>query len=236
MKPYYEHDGMTIYHADCREVIPLLPADSVDLIVTDPPYGMRWQSGHRRLSFGPIIGDESTEAAVTGLELCVHALKRGRHVYAFGLYELSAGFSKPAVQLVWDKELLSGGDLSIPWASQHEPISFWVNNKDGKLNKRIDGGLTARMRRGSIVRGKRLNSLAIANHPTEKPVDVLRQLIESSSCLYETVLDPFVGCGSTLVAARLEQRQAIGIEIEEKYCEIAAKRLHQGALQLDGAC
>ena len=230
MTPYYSHDGITIYHGDCRDVLPLLQPDSIDLIVTDPPYGIRWQSGFRALKFDPIVGDDSTDAAIAGLTLCVPLLRRSRHVYAFGRYEPPPGMSKPTTELIWDKELLSGGDLSLPWASQHEPISFWVNNKDGKLQKRTDGGLTTRLRRGSIVRSTRLHSLAIANHPTEKPVDVLRQLIESSSCIGETILDPFLGSGSTLVAARLESRDAIGIEIEERYCEIAAHRLAQGAL------
>lgn len=235
MTPYYEHGGITIYHGDCREVLPLLARDSIDLIVTDPPYGIRWQSGFRTLKFDPIVGDDSTEAAITGLTLCVPLLKRGRHIYAFGRYDAPPSMSNPTTELIWDKELFSGGDLSIPWASQHEPISFWVNNKDGKLQKRPDGGLTTRLRRGSIVRGKRLNSLAVANHPTEKPVDVLRQLIESSSCLGERILDPFMGVGSTLVAARLEGREAIGIEIEEKYCELAARRLSQQSLSLEVA-
>ncbi len=234
MKPYYQEDGITIYNGDCRDVLPRLEPDSVDVIVTDPPYGVRWQSGFRALAFDPIVGDESTEAAVSALTMCIPILKRGRHIYAFGRYDLvGVGVSDPATELIWDKEIFSGGDLSLPWASQHEPISFWVNNKDGKLQKRPDGGLTTRLRRGSIVRSKRLNSLAIADHPTEKPVDVLRQLIESSSCLGEMVLDPFAGSGSTLVAARLEGREAIGIEIVEKYCEVAARRLAQRALPLE---
>jgi DNA modification methylase len=235
MKPFYEQSGITIFHGDCREILPTLADDSVDVIVTDPPYGIRWQSGFRTLKFDHIVGDDSTEAAIAGLTLCVRLLKRGRHIYAFGRYASPPSMSTPTTELIWDKELFSGGNLSIPWASQHEPISFWVNNKDGKLQKRPDGGLTTRLRRGSIVRGKRLNSLAVANHPTEKPVDVLRQLIESSSCLGERILDPFMGVGSTLVAARLEARDAIGIEIEEKYCEIAAKRLQQEALPLEVA-
>lgn len=233
MKPYYEHGGITIYHGDCRDVLPTLESDSVDVIVTDPPYGMRWQSNTRKIQFDEIHGDDSTDAAVSALALCIRPLKRGRHMYAFGRYDLSnLSVVSLAVELVWDKGQFSAGNLEIPWGLQHETIQFYVNNKDGKLNKFRHGGLSTRLRRGSVIRSKRIHGMS-EDHPTEKPVDVLRQLIESSSSLYETVLDPFVGCGSTLVAARLEGREAIGIEIEERYCEIAARRLQQDALPLD---
>jgi DNA modification methylase len=72
-------------------------------------------------------------------------------------------------------------------------------------------------------------------HPTEKPVMLLRQLIEASSLHGDVVLDPFLGSGSTVVAARTEGRRAVGIEIEERYCEIAAKRLAQEVLDFGGA-
>lgn len=229
-KPYYAHGGITIYHGDCREVLPSLSPDSIDLIVTDPPYGMKWQSGNRTIPFAQIVGDESTDAAVGGLALCLSLLRRGRHIYAFGRYDLSGlGVAGPA-ELIWDKEIFSAGDLSIPWAMQHEPISFYVNNKDGRLNKTPAGALTTRLRRGSVIRCPRLNGEAISRHPTEKPVKLLRQLIESSSVMDEVVLDPFTGVGSTLVASVLEGRSAIGIELEERYCEIAASRLEQGLL------
>lgn len=233
MKPYYEHAGIALYLADCREVLPTLADDSVDVVVTDPPYGMKWQSNSRTLQFDLIAGDDSTDAAVAALALCVRPLRRGRHMYAFGRYDLS-GLSvvSLAAELVWDKELCSAGNLEIPWGLQHEPIQFYVNNKDGKLNKFRHGGLSTRLRRGSIIRGKRLHG-STAQHPTQKPVDVLRQLIESSSSLYETVLDPFCGSGSTLVAARIEGREAIGIEIDERYCEVAAKRLSQKDLSFE---
>lgn len=232
MNPYYRDDSCTIYHGDCRDILPQLPSDSIDLIVTDPPYGVRWQSGNRTLRFDMIAGDDSTDAAVAGIGLCISLLRRGRHIYAFGKYDLSGlGVAGPA-ELIWDKEIFSAGDLSIPWGSQHETISFYVNNKDGKLNKSPDGALTTRLRRGSVIRCKRLNGEAISRHPTEKPVRLLRQLIESSSIMDETVLDPFMGVGSTLVAASVESRKSIGIELEEKYCEEAAKRLSQQVLAL----
>lgn len=233
MKPYCEAGGVKLYHGDCREILPQLQHDSVDLIVTDPPYGVKWQSGNRRIKFDTIAGDESTEAGIIGIGLSIPLLRRGRHIYAFGRYDLSGlGVAGPA-ELVWDKMIFTAGDLSIPWGTQHEPIEFYVNNKDGKLNKTPDGALTTRLRRGSVLRVPRLNATAIQRHPTEKPVALLRQLIESSSIMGETVLDPFAGSGSTLVAARIEGRQAIGIEIEERYCEEAAKRIDQGALLFD---
>jgi site-specific DNA-methyltransferase (adenine-specific) len=83
-----------------------------------------------------------------------------------------------------------------------------------------------------VLRVPRIIGAACQRHPTEKPVRLIRELIESSSCIDETLLDPFCGVGSALIAARVEGRLAIGIEIEEKYCEIAAKRLAQDVLPL----
>jgi site-specific DNA-methyltransferase (adenine-specific) len=94
------------------------------------------------------------------------------------------------------------------------------------------GKLSARIRRGSVLRARRANADAVTNHPTEKPVSILREMIESSSCLDDVILDPFAGSGSTLVAARMEGRRGIGIELDERYCEIAARRLSQMVLPL----
>jgi len=118
------------------------------------------------------------------------------------------------------------GNLSVPWGPQHEKITF-ATYETSKANRerRGYGKLSARLRKGSVLRCLRHNAGSAKNHPSEKPVDILRQMIESSSVLGECVLDPYMGCGSTLVAAKLEGREGIGIELEEKYCEIAAKRL-----------
>lgn len=205
------------------------------MLVTDPPYGVQWLSNARRFSFDVIAGDDSTEAALAGVALALRALQPYRHVYVFGRFDLSALPLQSTVELVWDKADQSGGDVASPWGMQHEYIQFGVYVPSVVNRGRGKGNLSARLRKGSVICVPRIIGAACQRHPTEKPVRLLRELIESSSCIGETVLDPFAGVGSTLVAARTEDRKAIGIEIEEKYCEIAATRLRQGALDLFGA-
>lgn len=230
MKPYYEHGGITIYHGDCREVLPCLPTDSVDLLVTDPPYGINWKSNQRREKLDGIHGDNSIVIAMRGLNASIRVWRRTRHAYVFGRFDLSTLPVSEPVELIWDKRNMSGGDLSCPWGMEHEYILFFTNCKrDGVDVKR--GGLAARLRKGSVLSFQRITSTQGDLHPTEKPLPLLRELIESSSRIGETVLDPFMGSGSTLKACELEGRNAIGIEIEERYCEIAAKRLSQEVLQ-----
>jgi DNA modification methylase len=226
LTPYYEHGGITIYHGDCREIAPAL--EPVHLIVSDPPYGVDYVNKR----FGAIQGDSSTDVALSGVAAALRVLKDGRHVYLFGRYDLSGlplcGFA----ELIWDKVMHGQGGQHV-WSPQHEYIQFATYRSSAKHRSDGRGNGVARLRRGTVLRSLRPHSRLVKNHPTEKPVDVLRELIESSSRLGETVLDPFAGVGSTLVAAQLEGRNAIGIEIEERYCEIAAKRLSQEVLPLE---
>jgi site-specific DNA-methyltransferase (adenine-specific) len=226
LKPYYDQNGITLYHGDCSEV-----EVRCDLIVTDPPYGKNFKS-----NFGDwkkIVGDaDEAEAKVNITRLIRHALrslKDQRHIYIFGCnVDLQQLPLFGVTELIWDKVNIGMGNLELPWASQHEKILFAAyGHRIGPKAREKRGGLIARMRRGSIVRSLRRNADSAYNHPTEKPVDLLRQLIESSSVMGETVYDPFAGSGSTLIASRLEGRIAIGCEIEEKYCEIAVKRFNQ---------
>jgi DNA modification methylase len=227
MRPYYEHAGITIYHGDCREILPSLQKDSVDLLVTDPPYGVNFQSSWRQETFAPIMGDESSEMGLQGISAALPVLTYQRHLYIFGRFDLSSLPVSTPVELVWDKQYLGMGDLELPWGIQHEYIQFCVSlkrNRNREANGRLS--LAARLRRGSILSFPRRDG-NVTDHPTEKPVALLRELIESSSRIGESVLDCFCGSGSTVAAAKAEGRKAIGIEIEEKYCEIAAKRLSQ---------
>lgn len=230
MTPYYEDDGVILYHGDCRDVLPHL--DSADLLVTDPPYGANFRSNRREERFDLIAEDDDPSGMASLVaEIIRSYLKRCRHAYVFGPLDLSPlvaeGVVQSPVELIWDKAVLGMGNLTLPWASQHETIQFMVAVKSRVNVGRGEGRLAARMRRGSILRYQRPHAAGVKHHPTEKPVPLLRELIESSSVMGETVVDPFAGSGSTLVAAQREGRRAVGIEVEEKYCEAAAQRLAQ---------
>ncbi len=231
MKPYYENHGVTLYHGDCREVLKAVP--TVDLLLTDPPYGVSWRSNDRNVRFENIAGDATTEMAIDGLRLSLRSLRPYRHVYAFGRFDLSSLSLQKQVELIWDKGSHGGGDISSPWGIEHEYIQFAVYVDSPANIRRGKGNLSARLRKGSVLNVPRLSGVDIKRHPAEKPVALLREMIESSSCIGELVLDPFAGVGSTLVASVLEGRRAIGIEIEERYCEIAARRLQHGVLPLE---
>jgi site-specific DNA-methyltransferase (adenine-specific) len=235
MSEYYRDEWVTLYLGDCREVLPSL-SEPVDLIVTDPPYGIDYRSN--RGQHARIAGDDGSLDVAAVLTQACRLLRRGRHAYVFGQHDFAATPLAAAVELIWDKGLVGMGDLSLPWSKSHEPITFAVYEPSKANREKGYGRLAARIRQGSVLRVQRTQGGATGRHPTEKPVDVLRQLIESSSVLGETVLDPFVGVGSTLVAARLEGRRSIGIEIDERYCELAARRFsqdHQDVLDFGAA-
>lgn len=234
IKPYYEDDYASLYHGDCLEVLPTLGRDAAHLILTDPPYGVDFKSN--RGTHKKIAGDDGSLDIPAALALACKSLRRGRHAYVFGGIDLSETPLAAAVELIWDKGIVGMGDLSLPWGRSHEPITFAVYEPSKANRDKGYGALAARMRQGSVLRVQRTNGANTLRHPTEKPVQLLRQLIESSSSWGETVLDPFVGVGSTLVAATLEGRKSVGIELDEKYCEAAAKRLQEmsGTLNLFG--
>lgn len=237
MTVYYQDENVTLYHGDCRDILPQL--EPADLLVTDPPYGVEFRSNRRGDRFDFIAEDDDPTGIASLVGESIRSnLKRYRHAYVFGPLDFSplvqAGIVQEPISLIWDKAVLGMGNLTIPWASQHEDIQFMVAVKSKANVGKGEGRLAARMRRGSILKHQRPHAAGVTRHPTEKPVPLLRELIESSSCFGETVLDPFVGSGSTLVAATLEGRKSIGIELEEKYCEIAATRLSQANGMLFG--
>ena len=204
MKPYYEASGITIYHGDCREVLPSVRAD---VLVTDPPYGISYSSGWQER---PIHGDGDISAREFVLSVWGE-----KPALVFGHWR-SFPPTNTKMQLTWDKGDWPGmGDLSLPWGPSTEEIYV------------LGGGFHGN-RGGSVVRVDREVGATI--HPCEKPIDLMLNLI--TRCPDGIVLDPFMGSGTTLVAAKQLGRRAIGIEIEERYCEIAAKRLAQEVLPL----
>lgn len=216
----------TLHFGDCAEI-----DVSHDLLVTDPPYGQGYKSG-RTDEWGAITGDNDLAGIQGRLAHVLKGLRRGRHVYIFGnKFDFSTLPLCSLAELIWDKGNFGLGDLSLPWGPQHERITFAVYEISKANREKGFGALTARLRKGSVLRSLRPHSVRVNVHPTEKPVDILRQMIESSSVMGETVYDPFMGSGSTLVAALMEGRKAVGCEIEQKYFDVACERVAKAQLQ-----
>ncbi len=229
MKPYYEDTkaGITIYHGDCREILPGLP--KVDLVLTDPPYGtqvLRDGYGRRQNNKATngkvgvhIAGDADLGAfkRMVGAVKCNLLCTFGSPKKSFEMLQAIRRRSFTCVaELVWDKNI-PGLGAGIRY--QHENIYIAVFENFEFCGY---GGLFSVIRETSVSRG--------GFHPHEKPVDLLKRLLIYAGG--ETILDPFMGSGTTLRAAKDLRRKAIGIEIEERYCEIAARRLQQEVLPL----
>lgn len=221
----HRSESVTLYHGDALDVLLDLSPSSVDLIACDPPYGVKWQSNKRTTKFAPIANDDGSFDVMGALGVALPVLKRGRHVYVFGPADLSKLPLTEPTELIWDKELVGMGDLTLPWGPQHERITFATYEISKANRDKGYGRLAARLRTGSVIRAQRPQGSGVKRHPTEKPVALMRQLIESSTVLGEIVLDPFAGSGSTLVAAVLEGRKAIGIELDREVCMRAAERI-----------
>lgn len=214
-KPYYQDSAVTIYHGDCREIFPLIEAD---VMVSDVPYGIAYRSGWRRTELANSIkGDQDTSLRDWVLQLWAD-----RPALIFGSWKMP----RPAgthTRLIWDtKGALGMGDLSVPWKPSDQEI--YVLGK-GFTGRRDSNVLTVAPVQ-SMGRNGRV-------HPHQKPGELMRRLIEK--CPHGVIVDPFMGSGSTLRAAKDIGRRAIGIEIEERYCEIAARRMAQEVLPLSAA-
>ena len=210
-KPYYQDDWVTIYHGDCLEIDAWLEAD---VLVTDPPYGMAFVSSWTTQD-RPIANDHDTTTRDKVL-----AMWGARPFAVFGTWKAKRPDGIINL-LIWDKTDGVGagmGDLTSCWGFSHEEIYI-----QGHWPKRQG-------RQGSVIRTSTgMASLASRmKHPTPKPDGIMHTII--SNAPDGTIADPFVGSGTTLVAAKSLGRKAIGIEIEERYCEIAAKRCAQDYL------
>ena len=221
LRPFYRNAWCAVFHGDCQDILPRL--GTFDMLLTDPPYGIAFEG--RADNWGKIAGDDGSLDVAACLRAALKQLRRGRHAYIFGKFDLSGLPLCSMVELIWDKVNFGMGNLEVPWGPSHETITFAIHEISKVNRDKGAGGLAARIRRGSVLRSLRPNSARINRHPTEKPTDILRQMIESSTLMGEAVLDPFSGSGSTLEAAQLEGRYAVGIELEERHCETTAKRL-----------
>ncbi|MGA3168342.1 MAG: site-specific DNA-methyltransferase [Terriglobia bacterium] len=241
MKPYYQHAGITIYHGDCREVLPTLYKECgicagggcencgkgyfgelMDVFITDPPYGVELGTsdsrgdGHGLAQIGYANYQDTFEQwheiVPTTIEWLVGACARGcsfagKHLTYLPAPSLCGGIYCPA------------GVGRNPWGFTNlMPIFFYGTDP------RLQFGASHTVLEST-------ETSQVNGHPCPKPEGWMRWLVKLVSLEDETVLDPFMGSGTTLRAAKDLGRKAIGIEIEEKYCEIAAKRLSQEVLE-----
>lgn len=193
---------------DCREILPTL--GKVDAVVSDVPYGVNFSSGwDNKFRNVKIVNDNTTNAR----DYVVRWLN-GRPAIMFGSWKIEKPKGTKAT-LVWDKGTVGMGDLNMPWFPSTEEIYV------------IGGGFVG-TRTASVLRYNVRNE----NHPTEKPVALMADLV--AKCNEEwTILDPFMGSGTTGVACVKLGRKFIGIEIEPKYFDIACKRIEQAYSQPD---
>ena len=245
VKPYWSDDLVTLYHGDCREILPALDVRA-DLIAADPPYGEtslawdRWPDGWLNVA-----------AAVTGSLWCFGSLRMFlRHEDEFAGWRFSQ-------DVVWTKRRPTGM-AADRFARAHELVVFWYRGEWASIYRSVQTELhhgaavhvTSGPRRGGYVyggsgrpeyqdNGTRLMTSVFRGsagdnrrvlHPTQKPVEVLEPLIAYACPPDGLVIDPFAGSGSTLDAARNLSRKAIGVEVDERYCEAAARRLSQRVL------
>lgn len=220
-QPYYADDLVHLYLGDCLEVIEWLAAD---VLVTDPPYGVGG-----KLSFGSTrgyrphgeFGDQAWDKTLDIRDQAL-ALWGDRPAAVFGSpRRLDAAPPYREVPLVWDKgDTVATGDTSFPWRPTYELIY-------------VSGVGWAGYRGPAVLRSQHHAHTAVSiGHPTPKPVGLTSELIRKAPP--GMIADPFAGSGSTLVAAKALGRRAIGVEMEERYCEIAARRLAQDVLDFTG--
>ena len=225
MTPYYQDEHVTLYHGDCltehREWL------DADVLVTDPPYGVGWRAGRgsffgvrEKMGRAPkesehvtrIEGDRTIEARDVALSSW-----GDRPAMVFGSWRVDMPKGTRS-RLIWWKRGQAPGPTRMPFVTQDEEIyvlgSGWPK-ADSPLRSVIP------------TDESRSHAVTEIGHPTPKPVSLMETLIDR--CPPGVIADPFAGSGSTLIAARNLGRKAIGVELEEKYCEIIANRLSQGA-------
>ncbi|RLC37005.1 site-specific DNA-methyltransferase [candidate division Kazan bacterium] len=202
-----------IYNKDCLEGMKRLPDESIDLIVTDPPYGIAYKQKNKPYMIGDLVN-----CLDYALPEFYRVLKKKGAIYIFTSFKMLDSwlhrfqmFFKMHNLIIWDKQRNSGLQMGSNYGFRYEMIFFGSKGLH-KLNGYCDDIL-------DYARVKK------RKHPTEKPVELIKKFIEMSSKEKDIVLDPFIGSGTTAVACRQLGRHYIGYEINKEYCEIAKQRL-----------
>lgn len=244
MKPYFDDGaGRVLYHGDCREVLPAL--SGVEAIITDPPYGLsligerhegRAGCGVRNLDF---FKDDTIAHGLAHVEILMAATKTltksgvlyawlGQHQFA----KATLAFHEAGWQsrfLVWNR---TAPVPPPPWSGWPSGATLCLYAY--RIGKKWAAAPHAMPRSNVLTCDSfRHGQPGKCAHPTQMNPVLVSEPMRCSTVAGDTILDPFMGSGTTLVAAKQLGRKAIGIEIEERYCEVAARRLEQELLPFE---
>ena len=210
-----------LWHGDCLELMKNIPDGSVDLVLTDPPYGIDFQSNFRKNKFNKIENDSAVNAEF--LDECKRVLKDTGAIYCFTRWDVYPSWIEQISKrfkvkncIVWFKRGGGLGDLKKGYIYNHEFIIYCAEK-----NHRLNG-----KRRNDVFEFAK-DAPSTYVHPTQRPISLLKEIIERSSNEGGVVLDCFMGSGSTGVACAKTNRQFIGIELDEGYFNIAKKRIEE---------
>lgn len=207
-----------IYQGDCIELLQKVPNNSVDCIITDPPYGIKYHSGYYK-NGNPHREITNDDTLFIPLNELWKILKPTGCMFVFYSHKVPLVDKRVKNVIIWVKNNWTAGDLYGDFGNQYECIAF-MPKKDFKLKFK---------RYTNIMQFDRVSPNKL-KHPTQKPLNLIRTLIQASTKKGDIILDPFAGSGTTLVASKQMNRKFIGMELERDYIRIINERLNQKTL------
>jgi len=208
VRPYYADEYVTLYHGDCREIAPTLGGEFA--VISDPPYGVAWNTDYRRFTSGFNTPCTKHNEIANDAEPFDPSPWLGYPAVVLWGATCYPERLRVGTWLVWDKRHKNGtaflADAEVAWMKGGHGVYIYSQTQQGCVREEP------------------------VEHPTQKPVGLMRWCISRAAKGGLPILDPFAGVGSTLIAAKQLGRRSVGIEIKESYCETAARRLSQGVL------
>jgi DNA modification methylase len=213
-KPYYEEASGVLYCANCLDILPQIPDKAVDLVLTDPPYGKKWARGLNAIGNSNQHSRKLSEVKwdIKPLQECFdNIIRTSQQWIIWGGNYFTNYLPTTNCVLAWDKDSnpnMPFADFEIAWTSFNSVSRMFRLRNRGFVSDSKDGRF----------------------HPTQKPSELIDWVLRKYSKNTDTIFDPFLGSGTTAVAAKQLGRKWVGIEISQKYCDIAIQRLQQEIL------
>jgi len=208
-----------IHNMDCLEGLKQIDDNSIDVIITDPPYGIEYKSNHYKWNnpHKEIINDDTFFFPIEELW---RVLKPSGAIFCFFSHKIPLVDKRLKNTIIWVKNNWTAGDLEGDFGNQYECLGFLPKESFKIKGKRFS----------NVWHFNRIPSHKL-KHPTEKPLDLIMRIVQCSSNKGDLVLDPFMGSGTTAVASKQLERSFIGFELRKEYCDKAQERLSQQTMQ-----